>query len=95
MADDDRARRRRLRREPLQPGRTADPVAGQPADLPAEIRRRGRGRVVVVGLDPDHPRLLGRAKSDREDRAERDRHLPEDLADLPLADDPFDPVGRA
>ena len=92
MADDDRARRRRLRRQPLQPGRPADPVAGQPADLAAEIRRRGRSRVVVVRLDPDHPRLLGGAKADREDRAERDRHLPEDLADVPLADDALDPV---
>ena len=50
--------------------------------------------MVVVGLDPDHPRLLGRAESDREDRTECDRHLPEDLPDLPLADDPLDPVGE-
>ena len=35
-------------------------------------------------------RCLGGAKSDREDRPERDRHLAEDIAGTPLADDALD-----
>ena len=49
-------------------------------------------RVVVVGLDPQDPRRLGRAEADREDRPERDRHLAEDVARAALADDALDPV---
>ena len=79
-------------REALQPARPADPVARQLPDLLADVRRRGRDGVVVVRLDPHHARRLGRAKPDREDRAERDRHLAEDVAGLPLADDALDPV---
>ena len=43
-------------------------------------------------LDPQHARRHGRPEADRENRPERDRHLPEDLARLAHADDELDPV---
>ena len=48
--------------------------------------------MVVVRLDPHDARRLGRPEADREDRPEHDRHLAEDVAGLPLADDALDPV---
>ena len=92
MPDHDRPRRRRLGRDALQPARSADPVARQPADLLADVRRHGRDRVVVVRLDPHDARLLRRAEPDREHRPERDRHLAEDVPRAALADDALDPV---
>ena len=50
--------------------------------------------MVVVRLDAHHARRLGGAEPDREHRAERDRHLAEDVARAALADDALDPVDR-
>ena len=92
MPDHDRARRRRRGREARRPAASADAVGREPADLLADVRRRGGDGVVVVRLDPHHARGLRCAEPDREDRAERDRHLAEDVARLALADDALDPV---
>ncbi len=65
------------------------------ASLPtscADVRRHGRDGVVVVSLDPHDARRLRRAEPDREHRAERDRHLAEDVSRASLADDALDPV---
>ena len=66
VPDHDRARRRRLGRDALQP---ADPLPmpAQPS-FTSDLRRDGRDRVVVVSLDPHDARRLGRAKPDRESR---------------------------
>ena len=48
--------------------------------------------MVVAGLDTHDPRLLCRTKADGEHRAERDRHLAEDVPGKALADDAVDPV---
>ena len=92
MSDHDRPGRRRLGRDGLKAARSADPVGGQPAHLPPDVGRHGRDRVVVVGLDPHDARPLRRAEANREHRAERNRHLSEDVAHEPLAHDPLDAV---
>ena len=92
--DDDRPRRRRLRGDALQPARPRHPVRREPPDLLADVRRHRGDRVVVVRLDPHHARRLGRAEADGKDRAERDRHLAEDVSQLALADDPLDAVDQ-
>ena len=92
MPDDDRPRRRRLRRETLEAGRAADAVSRQPSDLLADVGRVGRDGVIVVRLESHHTRCLGRAEPDREHGPEGDRHLPEDLAGPALADDALDAV---
>ena len=94
LPDDDRARRRRLGREPLQAARAGHPQARERADRLGDDRIRGRDRVVVGRLDPQHARGDGGAEADREDGPEHDRHLAEDVARQPLADDPVDPVDR-
>ena len=93
VSDHERARRRRVGGDALQPARPRHPVGREPADLLRDVGLDGRDGVVVVRLDPQHARRLGaRAEADREDRPERDRHLAEDVADLALADDARDPV---
>ena len=54
MPDDERAGRRRLRREPLEPARSAHPVGGEPADLLGDVRYHRRDGVVVMRIDPHH-----------------------------------------
>ena len=79
-------------REPLQP---AGPPIRWLASVPTcsrDVGRRGGERVVVVRLEPHHPGGLRGPKADREDRAERDRHLAEDVARRAIADHPLDPV---
>ena len=90
--DDDRARRRRLGGQALQPARAAHAVARELADRLREVGRLGRDRVVVARLEAHDARRLRGAEPDGEDRAERDRHLAEGVARLPLADDALDPV---
>ena len=46
-------------------------------------------RVVIVGVDPHHPRLLGRAEPDRKHGAQSDRYLSEQVAGVTLAHHPF------
>jgi len=92
MPDDDRARRRRIGCDALQPAQTAHPVGRQPADLLADVGHHGRDSVVVVGLDAHDARLLRRAKPDREHRPECDRDLSEDVPGAALADDALDPI---
>jgi hypothetical protein len=92
VADDDRAGGRRLGGDSLEPARASHPMGGQPADLPGDLGRRGGHGVVLVRVDPHHARAHLGAEADREDGAERDRHLAEDVAGLPVADDLRDPV---
>ena len=97
MAEHERARLRGLGRQALQTTRAADAICGQLPDVLSDRRRRGRKRVVVVRLDPHHPRRLDGAEADREDRPERDRHLAEELSrvtDTDRAVDPVDEPGR-
>ena len=89
MPDHDRAWRRLIGRDALQP---ADPLPRQLAELHPDLGRRGRDRVVVLGLDPHEARRLGGPKPEREPRPERDRHLPDELTDDAAADDALDPV---
>ena len=92
MPDDDRARLRRLSRDPLQPARAAHAVSREPADLLAEVGSdRGDG-VIVVGLDAHDARRLRRTEPDREHGPEHQWHLPEDVAGKALADDALDAV---
>ena len=94
-------RRRRSRaaaaapRRALQPARPPIRSRGELADLLADLGRDRGDRVVVVRLDPHHARRLGGPEADREDGAERDRHLAEDVARLALADDALDRRRRA
>jgi hypothetical protein len=63
------------------------------ADRNCHVRGDRGEHVVVVRLDPQHPRLFRRPEADRERRAERDRHLAEDVTRLPRADDALAPIG--
>jgi hypothetical protein len=94
MPDDDGAGRGRLGRKPLKPARSTHPVARQPADFDPDVGCRRRDRVVVVSLDPQDARRLGSTKANREHRPEHDRHLPEDVPWVALADDALDPVDQ-
>ena len=67
-------------------------MPGQPADLLGDIGRHGCDGVVVLRLDPQHARLLGRAEPDGEHGPQRQRHLAEDVPRLTRADDALDPV---
>ena len=49
MADHERARRRRLGREPLEAAQPTHPVACQPSDLLPDVGLEGGDRVVVPG----------------------------------------------
>ena len=93
MADHDGPRRQRVGREALEPAQPGHPVRREPADLLGDVGDLRRDRVVVAGLEAHHARRLGGAEADREDRAQGDRHLAEDLAGVAHADDPRDPVG--
>ena len=89
MPDHDRTWRRRLGGDALQP---ADPLPRQRTELDPDVGRdepRSRG---IVRLDPHDARLLRRAKSEREHRPERDRHLAEEVAHPAAADNALDPV---
>jgi hypothetical protein len=92
MADDDRARRRRIGRESLEAPRSAHPVCGEPAHLLCDVGHHGSDRVVVAGLDPHDARRLGRPKAHREHGPEHDRDLAEDVAGVTLPDDALDSV---
>ncbi len=92
MADHDRARRRWLSCDALQPRRSTNPVGCELADFLADIWSRGRDSVVVVSFEPHDARRLCGAKPDGEHRTQRDRHFPEDVARASLADDALDPV---
>ena len=92
VADDDRARPRRLRRKTLEAAGAAHPVRGEAPHLERDIRRNRCHRVVVPRLDPHHSRLLRRPEPDGKHGAERDRDLAEDVAGVSLPDDRLDPV---
>ena len=94
MPDQDRTRRRRLGGKALEPGRSTDPVRCEPANLPCDVRRRGCNGVVILGLDPHHTRVLRSAKPNRKHRAQRNRHLPENVPRIADADDTLDPVSE-
>src|SRR5207248_6500325 len=92
VPEDDRPRRRWLSGDPLQPVRAAHPVGGQLADFLRDARLPSCDDVVVVRLDPQDARALRRTEADREDGAERDGDLAEEVTDVPLPDDPPDAV---
>ena len=92
MPDDDRPRRRRVGRDPLQAARSADSMTGEPPDFFPDVWGGGCNSVVVMRLDPHDPRLLGRTEPDRKHGPERDRHLPEDVPRVALTDNALDPV---
>ncbi len=94
MPDHDRARRRRLSREPLKAAGSTHPVPRQLADLDRQVGRHRRDSVVVVSLHAHDARRLRRTKAHREDRPEHDRHLPEEVARVTLADDALDPIDQ-
>ena len=89
IADHDRARRRQIGRDPLQ---RADPLSRQRAELHPDLGRRGCNRVVLLGLDAYDARRLYGAEAHRERRAERHRHLADQIAHATSAEDPLDPV---
>jgi hypothetical protein len=91
-SEHDRARRRRLGGDALQPPRSREPVARKPCDLLRDAGRDRRDCVVVVRLDSHHSRRLGSAEPDRIRRAERDRNLADDVAGASLADEALDAV---
>ena len=92
VADDDRARPRRLRRKTLEAAGAAHPIRGEAPHLERDIRRNSCDRVVVPRLDPHHARLLRRAEPDGKHGAQGDRELAEDVAGVSLPDDRLDPV---
>ena len=92
VSDDHRARRRRLRRQTLQPARSAHPVTREPADLLRNTGRNGGDGVKVLRLEPGDARFRRGAESGGKHRPERDRDLAEDLAGAPVADDALDSV---
>ena len=58
----------------------------------ADLRRDSRDCVVVVRLDPEDPRRLGRSEAGGLGSSESDRDLSDEVAGQPLADDPLDSV---
>ncbi len=92
LPDHDRARRRRVGGEPLQPPCPGHPVARKGADRLGDDRIHRCDRVVLGRLDPEHARLDGGAETNREDCSEHDRNLPEDIAGQTLPDHPRRPV---
>ena len=92
VAENDRARTLGRGGEALQPAGAADAVCSQLADLLGDRRRRGGEGVVVVRLDSHHPRCLDGAEVDREDGAERDRYLAEEISRVANSDLAMDAV---
>ena len=86
MAEDDRPERGRCGRTGLQASWPPEPVVRQEAHPLPDLRRGGGERLVVVQLDPEHARRLRCAEPAGVEHSERDRHLPEDVTGLPLAD---------
>ena len=95
MAEDDRPERGGCGRTGLQAFRPSEPVGREEADPLPDLRRGGGERLVVVQLDPEHARRLRGAEPARVEHSERDRHLPEDVTRLPLADHALDAVDDA
>ena len=91
-AEHDRPARRPVDGEPGQPSRALDPVDRKAAHLCRHVRSHRGDSVVVARVEPHHTGCLCGAKPDREDCAERDRHLPEHLAGRTLPDRALDPV---
>ena len=92
VPDDRGARRRRRRGEPLQAPRSAHAMARELADLLGDLGRHRRDGVVVVRLDAHHARPFDGPESDREDGAEHDRHLAEDVSREAVSEVAVDPV---
>ena len=92
MPDHDRARRRRLCRDALQPSRSAHPVGRPAGRLLCDVGHHRRNSVIVVNLDAHDARSLRRAKAHRERGPERDRGLTEDVPRATLTDDALNPV---
>ncbi len=92
VPEDDRPVRRRLRRERLEASWPADPLARQTADVRRDLGGVGSEGVVVVRLDPDHPRGLRRPEPRGMGCAERDRDLAEEVAGPSLPDHAPDAV---
>ena len=86
MAKDDRSDRGGCGRSCLQTLGSPESVQRQQAHPFRNFRRSGSERVVVLQLDPKHARRLRCAESTRVEHAEGDRHLTEDVAGPPLAD---------
>ena len=63
------------------------------ADLLGDLRRGGDERVVVVQIEPEDARRLRCAEPTGVKDSERDRHLPEHVAGIPLSDHAVDAVG--
>ena len=70
----------------------ADPVPRQLAELDPNLGRGGDDGVIIGGGDPHQPGRIRRAEAERERGTQRDRHLADQVAGLPAADDPLDPV---
>ena len=92
MAEDDRPERSGCRRTGLQALRPSEPVGREEGDLLSDLRRGGGECLVVVQLEPEHARGLRGAEPAGVQHSERDRHLPEDVTRLPLADHALDAV---
>jgi hypothetical protein len=89
VTDDDRAGRRLVRRNGLEP---ADAVPRERPELLSHRGRDGRDRVVVRRLDPHDARRLRRAEPERKHRSERDRDLPDEVARATSTDNALDSV---
>src|SRR4029078_946063 len=86
VAENDCSRTLGRGREALESAGAADAVCSQPADLLGDRRRRRGEGVIVVRLDPHHPRRLDGAEVDREDGAESDRYLAEEISRVANSD---------
>ena len=91
MGDQRDARLLRFGRRGLQ---SAEPLAGKCIDLPGDVLRDRRKRIVLLNLDPHDPRRLGRAIAAGEGRAEGDGNLTEDRSGKAPAERALDPVER-
>src|SRR3954468_24554450 len=86
MTKHERARRGRVGRDPAEAVCAAHPVGREPPDLPPDIGLDGRDGVVVLRVDAHDARPLSGAEVHREDRAEHDRYLSEDVPDVALTE---------
>ena len=92
MSEYDRPGGRRIGSQALQASEPAHSVRRKTADLLGDFRSRGDDRVVVPRPDAHDPRRFGGTEADREERAERDRNLAEQLPRPALADHALDAV---